>query len=161
MEKNFQNPLESLRRTLSPMKALILAELFLAMALVLWINNGAGHRSNSFFLLNLVITLLQPKTQFGLVWSWQDKMKELGGAASEAMRQGIEDLEKLRKEGVDQTRVYLMVSPVLLLLELGVSEQITLAPGIVFGAVSCLIFEVWQRRYRRDLGALSREAWAV
>ena len=99
MEKNFQNPLESLRRTLSPMKALILAELFLAMALVLWINNGAGHRSNSFFLLNLVITLLQPKTQFGLVWSWQDKMKELGGAASEAVRQGIEDLEKLRKEG--------------------------------------------------------------
>ena len=159
MEKNLQTFLDALRRELGPIKALILAELFASIALALWINSGAVHRSSAFFLINLFLTLAQPKTQFALVWGWQDKMKELSGAACEAVRQGIGDLETLRKEGMDELRVYLMISPVFLLLELGVSGEIAFAPGILFGVFSYLIFEIWQRRYRKALSAFPQETY--
>lgn len=108
--------------------------------------------------MGFVLTFLQPKTQFGLVWTWQDKIRELSTAPLEDMGEGIEDLRVQRKDGLDQLRTFAMVSPVFLLLELGISGTASYWPGVLFGVLSYLIFEVWQRGYRAELDHLLCEA---
>ena len=103
-------------------------------------------------------TFLQPKTQFGLVWTWQAKILELSTAPREAMGEGIEDLRVQRQDGLDQLRTFAMVSPVFLLLELGISGTASYWPSVLFGVLSYLIFEVWQRGYRAELDHLLCEA---
>lgn len=51
-----------------------------------------------------------------------------------------------------------MVSPVFLLLELGISGTASYWPSVLFGVLSYLIFEVWQRGYRAELDHLLCEA---
>ena len=148
MRKNLQNGLMALCRKLGPMKALILMELFAALALVLYINgvfsSGSKAEVGGMLLMGFVLTFLQPKTQFGLVWTWQDKIRELSTAPLE--------------DGLDQLRTFAMVSPVLLLLELGISGTASYWPSVLFGVLSYLIFEVWQRGYRAELDHLLCEA---
>lgn len=73
MRENLQNGLMVLRRKLGPMKAVILMELFAALALVLYINgvfsSGPKAEVGGMLLMGFVLTFLQPKTQFGLVWT--------------------------------------------------------------------------------------------
>lgn len=92
MRENLQNGLMVLRRKLGPMKALILVELFAALALVLYINgvfsSGPKAEVGGMLLMGFVLTFLQPKTQFGLVWTWQDKIRELSTAPLEDMGEG-------------------------------------------------------------------------
>lgn len=92
MRENLQNGLMTLRRKLGPMKALILVELFAALALVLYINgvfsSGSKAEVGGMLLMGFVLTFLQPKTQFGLVWTWQDKIRELSTAPLEDMGRG-------------------------------------------------------------------------
>ena len=162
MRENLQNGLMALRRKLGPMKAVILVELFSALALVLYINgvfsSGPKAEVGGMLLMGFVLTFLQPKTQFGLVWTWQDKIQELSTAPLEDMGEGIEDLRVQRKEGLDQLRTFVMVSPVFLLLELGISGTASYWPGVLFGVLSYLIFEVWQHGYRAELDHLLCEA---
>lgn len=94
--------------------------------------------------MGFVLTFLQPKTQFGLVWTWQDKIRELSTAPLEDMGEGIEDLRVQRQDGLDQLRTFAMVSPVFLLLELGISGTASYWPSVLFGVLSYLIFEVWR-----------------
>ena len=102
MRENLQNGLMVLRRKLGPMKALILMELFAALALVLYINgvfsSGPKAEVGGMLLMGFVLTFLQPKTQFGLVWTWQDKIRELSTAPLEDMGEGIEDLRVQRQD---------------------------------------------------------------
>lgn len=140
MRENLQNGLMVLRRKLGPMKAVILMELFAALALVLYINgvfsSGPKAEVGGMLLMGFVLTFLQPKTQFGLVWTWQDKIQELSTAPLEDMGEGIEDLRVQRQDGLDQLRTFAMVSPVFLLLELGISgDSFLLAQRSVRGAV--------------------------
>ena len=162
MRENLQNGLMVLRRKLGPMKALILVELFAALALVLYINgvfsSGSKAEVGGMLLMGFVLTFLQPKTQFGLVWTWQDKIRELSTAPLEDMGEGIEDLRVQRQDGLDQLRTFAMVSPVFLLLELGISGTASYWPSVLFGVLSYLIFEVWQRGYRAELDHLLWEA---
>lgn len=101
MRENLQNGLMALRRKLGPMKALILMELFAALALVLYINGvfsfGPKAEVGGMLVMGFVLTFLQPKTQFGLVWTWQDKIRELSTAPLEDMGEGIEDLRVQRQ----------------------------------------------------------------
>ena len=162
MRENLQNGLMVLRRKLGLMKALILMELFAALALVLYINgvfsSGSKAEVGGMLLMGFVLTFLQPKTQFGLVWTWQDKIQELSTAPLEDMGEGIEDLRVQRQDGLDQLRTFAMVSPVFLLLELGISGTASYWPSVLFGVLSYLIFEVWQRGYRAELDHLLCEA---
>ena len=157
MRENLQNGLMALRRKLGPMKALILMELFAALALVLYIN-GVFSSGSKAEVGGMLLTFLQPKTQFGLVWTWQDKIRELSTAPLEDMGEEIEDLRVQRKDGLDQFRTFAMVSPVFLLLELGISGTASYWPSVLFGVLSYLIFEVWQRGYRAELDHLLCEA---
>ena len=92
MRENLQNGLVALRRKLGPMKALILVELFAALTLVLYINgvvsSGSKAEVGGMLLMGFVLTFLQPKTQFGLVWTWQDKIRELSIAPLEKWARG-------------------------------------------------------------------------
>ena len=66
MRENLQNGLVALCRKLGPMKAVILVELFAALALVLYINgvfsSGPKAEVGGMLLMGFVLTFLQPKT---------------------------------------------------------------------------------------------------
>lgn len=94
-----------------------------------------------------------------MAWSGrQDKIQELSTAPLEDVGEGIEDLRSSARDGLDQLRTFAMVSPVFLLLELGISGTASYWPSVLFGVLFYLIFEVWQRGYWAELDHLLCEA---
>ena len=140
MRENLQNGLVALRRKLGPMKAVILMELFAALALVLYINgvfsSGSKAEVGGMLLMGFVLTFLQPKTQFGLVWTWQDKIRELSTAPLEDMGEGIEDLRVQRQDGPGSAPDFCDGFPVIFAAGAGhIRDSFLLAQCSVRGAV--------------------------
>lgn len=153
MRENLQYGHTGLNRLFWPMQLLIWVEIALGVLLTLYTSGilHTGTATNRFALLGLVVTLMQPKYQFGMVGEWKSRARELWAAPPEELPRRLADLQTIRREGVEQMRVWLMVSPALILLELGAVGTATLGWGVLFGAVCYLFFELWQRRFVRWL----------
>lgn len=146
MTQNLREKMSQLRRIIRPIQILIGLELAAALGLMFWLGYRSGRGLDGWLLMAMVLTFLQPKTQFGLVWSWKDRIRDL--ETTPAGQEDMEILEHLRKEGMEQLQTYVMASPVFLLLELGVYGTAGYLAPVVFGGVCYLIFELWQQRYR-------------
>lgn len=156
MDERVERTVNCFLKMLRPIDRLIWVELFLALVLVFWIQYSSGETTVGVQLLyTFMITFWQPKTQFRLIESWQDMLKSRKNASWEEFLQGVDELEQHRKDGVVQLQVLLYITPIFLLIELGVSGRVAHLPSILFGGVSFLLFYLLQRRYQKELRQLA------
>ena len=144
-----------LKKRMRFIQVVIVLELIFALVLLLYISGVLSPKdrieNNSPLLLGAVFTFLQPKTQLGIVLSLKDEVRLLENSPTNELEKGIMHLQQLNKEGMSQLQTYLLVSPILILLELGFSGTTIFVPSILFGVVSYLIFEIWQRNCLKSI----------
>ena len=156
MDARVECTVDCLLKKLRPISFLIWGELLLALALVFWIQYSSGETTVGVRLLyTITITFWQPKTQFGLIGDWQDLLKSRKNASWEEFLEGTGELEQRRKDGVIQLQVLLSITPVFLLIELGISGRVAHLPSVLFGGASFLLFYLLQRRYQKEICQLT------
>ena len=159
MDERAQRAAGCLLKTLRPIGPLIWAELLVALALVFWVQYSSGETTVGVRLLyTITITFWQPKTQFGLIGEWQDLLKSRKNASWEEFLEGAGELDQRRKDGVIHLQVLLSITPVFLLIELGISGRVAHLPSVLFGGASFLLFYLLQRRYQTELRKLRAAA---
>ena len=155
MKYTTQSEWTLLEKKMKFIQVVIVFELIFALVLLLYISGVLSQKTrpefNGILLLGAVITFLQPKTQLGMVLSWKDEVKLLENSPMNESEKRIMHLQQLIKDGMSQLQTYLLVSPVLILLELGFSGTTIFVPSILFGVVSYLIFEIWQRNNLKSI----------
>ena len=156
MDARVEYTVDRLLKKLRPISFLIWGELLLALVLVFWIQYSSGETTVGVRLLyTITITFWQPKTQFGLIGDWQDLLKSRKNASWEEFLEGTGELEQRRKDGVIQLQVLLSITPVFLLIELGVSGRVAHLPSVFFSGISFILFYLLQRRYQKEICQLT------
>ena len=82
-------------------------------------------------------------------------LKSRKNASWEEFLEGTGELEQRRKDGVIQLQVLLSITPVFLLIELGISGRVAHLPSVLFGGASFLLFYLLQRRYQKEICQLT------